>query len=224
MKRSLSVAISLFVLLHTSNSQQVKSAPNRLSNDHFRWSQSKAEELDYERTIARSTILSASEKVWLLSAIEALVRPFMDDNEIASENELAQLASNTRMKLVDLNSDGIPDVLAQPSDYKLGCGATGNCALWVFEKTSAGYKLILDTRDRDGIGGIELLTVAETRTEGFRDLVLASHISASEKSLEVYRFKNGSYRKSDCYLANWEYVSNGYFHSSKKPLITQGCS
>jgi hypothetical protein len=224
MKREISCTVLFFFLPQISLSQPFMSAQASGQRVHLKWNLQNAEELDYKRTIANSSELTGFEKTSLLSAIAALVHPFMADNEITSETELAQLVKNTRVKLVDLDGDGKPEVIAQASDYKLGCGATGNCALWVFKKTATGYNLILDTRDRDGIGGIELLTIAETRTGAFRDLILASHLSANEKSIEVYRFKNGSYRETDRYLANWEYIAGGKLRSSKKPLISSGCS
>jgi len=55
--------------------------------------------------------------------------------------------------------------------------------MWVFIKATDGYQLLLDTRNKEGYGGVELLTVEEARTKGFRDIVLAAHDSASEKTL-----------------------------------------
>jgi hypothetical protein len=114
-------------------------------------------------------------------------------------------------------------VIAQAFGPKAGCGATGNCPIWVFMKTANSYQLLLDTRDKEGIGGIELLTVEETRTNGFNDLVLAAHDSASEKTLFVYRYRNGQYRESACYDADWQSWDGGEIHFLKQPVITK-CS
>jgi hypothetical protein len=208
----------LFVhLLHGQRSGVQSSSPR------FHWSLAGAEELNYRDTLAASSQLSESEKRSLAKIISRLVQPFMDDQDIQSDSDLELLIQKTRVKLVDLNGDGIPEVLLQPSAYQLGCGATGNCTLWVFQKRITGYKLILDTRDRDGMGGIELITVTQARTRGFRDLILASHISATEKTLELYRFRRDAYKNTECYLANWEYIDKEKFHSSRRPLITRGC-
>lgn len=198
-------------------------APQGPTSGHFYWSIRKAHELDYHRTIRNSPDLNPVERAALIKTVAALIRPFMEDNEIGSERELSQLAANARVELVDLDGDGIPEVIAQASDLKAGCGATGNCAFWVFKKSSSGYKLLLDTRGKDGVGGAELLTVEENRTNGFKDLILAAHESASEKSLLVYRYKNGSYRESACHYASWLSTAGGTWHDLKNPLISNGC-
>jgi hypothetical protein len=87
-------------------------------------------------------------------------------------------------------------------------------------KAANGYQLLLDTRSKEGIGGYQLITVADTRTNGFNDLVLATHDSASEKTLLVYRYRNGLYREGACYDANWQSWVSGDFHMLKQPVIT----
>jgi hypothetical protein len=84
-------------------------------------------------TIRRFTELSPAEKASLTEAIAAQIRPFKADLEIGSERELHTIASNTRIKLIDLNGDGIAEVLAQANGIKAGCGATGNCPFWIQE-------------------------------------------------------------------------------------------
>ena len=194
--------------------------PSQGSNgSHFYWSIRKAQELDYHRTIWNSPNLNSVEKAALIKTIASLVRPFMKDSQIGSERELQRLATNTRVELIDLDGDGVPEIIAQANDIKVGCGGTGNCEFWIFKKVSDSYKLLLDTRDKDGIGGAELLTVERTGTNGFSDLVLATHESASEKELSVYRFKNGSYRESACYDASWVSTEGGQWHELNSPVI-----
>ncbi|HXN49529.1 MAG TPA: hypothetical protein VN893_22955 [Bryobacteraceae bacterium] len=175
----------------------------RTSEEHFRWSRRKAQELGYDQTIRRSSELSPNKKASLIDAIAAEIRPFKADLEIHSERELRALSANTRVKLVDLNEDGVAEVLAQANDFKAGCGGTGNCPFWVFQETPAGFRKLLDTRGKDGIGGIEVFTVAAGRSNGFNDLVLGAHDSASERTLFVYRFRDGQYRVGECYDADW---------------------
>jgi hypothetical protein len=62
-----------------------------------------------------------------------------------ADADLSALALKTRVKFIDLNGDGSPEVIAQPVGIEAGCGATGNCPFWVFERTSTGYKAILKT-------------------------------------------------------------------------------
>lgn len=127
----------------------------------------------------------------------------MDDQDIPTEKALHRLVRNTRIKLVDLNQDGIPEILAQAIDIREGCGATGNCTFWVFQKQNDTYRKLLDTRGKDGIGGIELITVEPNRTHGFLDFTLAAHDSAAEKDLYFYRFNGVRYAQTACYIASW---------------------
>ena len=196
-----------------------ESASTQTAGTHFYWSIRNAHEMPYKKTIANSPDLNPSEKTALINTIAALVRPFMADNDIKSEGELRKLVAGTRLKLIDLNGDGKVEVLAQAFDFKVGCGATGNCAFWVFEKKENQYRLLLDTRGPDGIGGIELFTVEPNRTNGFNDLVFAAHDSASEKTLYVYRYKNDHYKMSECYDATWISTNGGTYRELKYPKI-----
>jgi len=193
------------------------------SEGHFYWSIRKAHGLEYKRMIRNSPGLSPAERAILIKTVAGLIRPFVEDNEIGSESELRQVAANTLVELIDLDGDGTPEIIAQASDMRAGCGATGNCPFWVFKKVSGGYKLLLDTRDKDGIGGAELITVESSRTNGFNDFVLAVHDSAFEMDLIVYRFRNGLYRQSACYDASWVSTAGGRWHDLKYPMISIGC-
>jgi len=173
------------------------------SEPHFYWSLSKSHELPYHHNLGNAKELSEGDRAALIRQVMQLVRPFMEDNEIANEAELRKLARNTRIELVDLNGDNKPEYILQAFDIKEGCGATGNCTFWIFVKTDHGFKKILDTRDKDGIGGDERITVESYSTNGFRDIVLAAHASAAEKSLELYRYELGMYRLKECYWADW---------------------
>jgi hypothetical protein len=217
MKRFMIAAVLSLVVVDTGGQE---SATTKTTETRFYWSSRKAQEMPYEKTIATSADLNSSEKAALVNTIAALVRPFMADNDIKSETELHKLVEGTRLKLIDLNGDGKVEVIAQALDVKVGCGATGNCAFWVFEKNENQYRLLLDTRGPDGIGGIELFTLEPRRTNGFNDLVLAAHDSASEKTLYAYRYKNDRYQLSKCYNASWVSTHNGTYRELKYPEIS----
>jgi hypothetical protein len=213
----IAVGVSLLMAVCAAGQSPASQAQK---SDHFYWSARKAHELDYNRTIRNSPDLNPTDRAALLKTVAALIRPFMADLEIDSERELRKIAGDTRIEFIDLNGDGIPEVIAQPVGMNAGCGATGNCPMWVFIKATDGYQLLLDTRNKEGYGGVELLTVEEARTKGFRDIVLAAHDSASEKTLLVYRYRNCLYRESGCYDANWlSWV--GEVHFLKQPVITK---
>lgn len=160
-------------------------------------------ELDYRSTISRFPGLSRSEKNSLTNVMADQLRPFMRELEISSDLELMRIAGKIRIEFVDLNGDGEPELIAQAFGIKGGCGATGNCPLWVFEKVNGHYQLILDTRNGQAEGGIQILTIRSQRTNGFNNLVLGTTDSASERTLYEYRFGKGRYHVVGCHEVDW---------------------
>jgi hypothetical protein len=159
--------------------------------------------------VGNSRELSVAERRQLVHAIAEDIKTVMDAGANASA-----LALKTRVKFIDLNGDGRPEVIAQPVGMESGCGATGNCPFWVFERISAGYKLILRSD-----GGFQVFTIEPTATNGFSDIILGTHDSASERTLYVFRYGQGRYRPWVCYNANW-WTYEGGFHKLKEPRIT----
>lgn len=158
-----------------------------------------------EQTVATSNDIGPDERSAL---VEALVAQFRGDPN-ARES-----AAQTRIKLVQLNGNGAPEIAAQASGER-SCSPTGNCPFWVFQKHGAGYKLILEKGAAQGFG------VQPTRTNGFSDLVLTMHGSATEEDLYVYQFLDGRYRQTGCYEANWTSLSKeGEYRDLKEPKIT----
>jgi hypothetical protein len=196
------------------------SSPPETARTHFQWSESNAHELDYNKTVRTSKELTSAKKELLIKAIAAQIRPFKDEYGIESESELQQAVVATRIKLIDLNNDGISEVLAQAYGMRAGCGATGNCSFWVFQETPEGFTKILDTRNRDGNGGIEVITISPNRTEGFNDIILGDHSNASERTLYVYRYHHGQYKESECYDAAWVSHKDGKRRELRNPEIT----
>jgi len=47
--------------------------------------------------------------------------------------------------------------------------------------------------------GYEKVIVRPWSTNGYKDIVLGAHISASERALDVYQYKDGMYRVAACY-------------------------
>jgi hypothetical protein len=58
---------------------------------------------------------------------------------------------------------------------RTGCGATGNCPTWVFEVNGHSIQTILDTLQDSDDGTFRLIGIMPTRTNGYRDLILAQH-------------------------------------------------
>ncbi|MGH9560667.1 MAG: hypothetical protein ACRD3S_04360, partial [Terracidiphilus sp.] len=167
----------------------------------FHWDWQNWQELIASQSL-RNTKMSRPDRAAITRAIEARIRPEMPDLGIQSEEQLAKAALDTRIKLIDLNQDRVPEVVAQGM---ADCSATGNCSFWIFQKTSHGYKLLLN-----GFG--QTFTIQEASTNGFRDIVVAEHDSAFESGLTVYRYRGGKYEEAACYDAKFS-------EDSKEPRV-----
>lgn len=171
------------------------------TKSRIRWDAMHATELSPRESLKNSKALTESDRTALLRAIKARLRPHMVEMDDTSGKNLASIASVTRIQLVDLNGDGVPEVLAQSLGMDT-CGAVGNCKFWVFKRTGNGYISLLDTVSQSFV-------VEKTRSEGFLDLTLEMHDSASERQIMPYHFRNGKYLESQCYDANWSPDPNG---------------
>jgi len=106
-----------------------------------------------------------------------------------------------------MNLDGsVPEIVVQGRGTCL-CSATGNCAFWIFKKTTSGFKTVLAT------DLVQDFNFKNTRTNGYRDLVTSAHGSISDSELRVFRFDGTRYRLKKCY-------DKRYMYPMKYPKIT----
>ena len=154
--------------------------------------------------------LSEDERAALKAALSAEIDPLRRD--LAEEWQ----APVFRIKLLDLNGDHIPEVIVEAFGPPIWCGATGNCRFWVFRKSSKTYESLLVREDFDSYLGF---AVMQNHSSGYPDLVFNQHQSAYQQSLFVYKFRNGKYRVSGCYEANWDRGDNA--PASKVPIVTK---
>jgi hypothetical protein len=175
----------------------------------LRWNWHESQEL-YAAQSLRNAKITGQGRQAIAAAIMVQLRPVVSDLEIDSDEQLNKVALDTRIKLVDLNHDGIPEVVAQGM---VNCSPTGNCPFWVFQKTPKGYKLLVE-----GYG--QTFTIQKTSTHGFKDIVLSMHGSATQSGLTDYRYEDGSYHDVGCYSASWTVLEGETVQHLKEPLIT----
>jgi hypothetical protein len=151
--------------------------------------------------------VTAAERLSLATAIGAQIGPPSPRTPYIAAEVL-----NANVKSIRLSEDEKepPQVVAQVQHL---CSPTGNCSLWFFRRTSHGYTLLLDA-----IG--QGFTVQKTATNGFRDLVVNIHGSATDQGLKVYRYARGRYWRAACYDAEWAPLENGVVHRLNEPRIT----
>jgi hypothetical protein len=104
----------------------------------FQWNWRHGQELSAEQSLRKAKVTAEQRKA-IAGAISDQIRPMMADLDIESETDLLKAALDTRVKLIDLNADGVPEVLAQGM---VNCGATGNCPFWVLRKGKANYEVL----------------------------------------------------------------------------------
>lgn len=178
----------------------------------FRWGWQNARELRKDQSLLNAKI-SEDERAAIVSALETQIRPYMADAGIESESQLKDAALRTRIAMIDLNSDGTPEAIAQAM---VACGAGGNCPFWVFQKTPDGYQLLLDD-------SAETFTIQKASTNGFSDIVVSNHDSAFESGLGLYQYKDGKYREAACYHATVAVEEGGAIRRLKEPQL-RACS
>ncbi len=145
---------------------------------------------------------------------EALLRALAPNfNDYPAPPSPMERAAQTLVNFVDLNADGVPEVIAKGSGD--ACSPTGNCSIYVLQKSGTTYRVILEK------GAGKTVTVQKTRTNGYRDIVIGMHGSATEQGLFVYQFGDGRYRRTHCYNASFTYRDeNGEIHELEKARIT----
>lgn len=189
---------------------RVNPPPQTSANAEFQWNWKDSQELKAEESL-RKAKLRDQQKRAIASAIEDQIRPMMADLEIQSESELQKAVLDTRVKMIDLNGDGIPEVVAQGM---IGCGATGNCPFWVLRRTKQGYDLLLE-------GEAQTFTVQKSSSNGFRDIALSRHGSYSSGDLTLYAYREGAYHDVACYGYEWTVLDEGgEVRELKEPRLT----
>jgi hypothetical protein len=179
------------------------------ANPGFHWNWKDWQELSAEQSLRKAQLVYQQKKA-IASAIADAIRPMMSDLEIQSETELQKAALDTRVKMIDLNGDGVPEVVAQGM---VNCGATGNCPFWVFRKAKFGYELLLE-------GEAQTFTIQTSSSNEFRDIVLARHGSYDSGDLAYYVYRKGLYQEAGCYDYNWSVLEGDKVRELKEPRIT----
>lgn len=131
---------------------------------------------------------------------------FLDDKlwseNISPGSERRRAIWEARIKLMDLDGDGTPEVLLMGNG--LESSGDGNSSFRILKKQGTRYKVILD-------GIAEQITI-DTRLDPKHPIVgLYGHNSASDGSLELYRIEpDGHLHNLAKYLVTWP-LSKGAF-------------
>jgi hypothetical protein len=147
------------------------------------WRPAQSMELNENETLSNLKI-NAVERTSLASAIESHMRQ-------TYRLESADAMQMRTRALRSVGSDHRRFILVQATSNEF-CGATGNCTLMIYEKFGSQYRCVFTA-----VG--QTLTVLDTVSGGYPLLLVAIHESASERSLQEYRYLGGRYRSVACY-------------------------
>jgi hypothetical protein len=178
----------------------------------FHWESEKVV-TGWER-VDQSKSLSPTQRTLLTRAIAAQIRPWMSTIPVESEADLQTLVGQTQIKKVLLGKEGGGEFLASASGSYF-CSPTGNCQVWVFRLHDNKYSLILQHPVT------QIFTIQSAITNGFHDLVLGQHGSATEEGLTWYQFDGSKYRRVACYDARFDFLGkDGEYHTRKVARLT----
>lgn len=175
----------------------------------FHWDWRNSDELPGKERIGQSTNFTAAERTGLIEALTSRPRSV----EFKPEKEPESVAQ-IRIRALDLGGNGTKEFAAQDSDDQY-CSPTGNCDFWILRQDGDKFTVILHRI------ATQTFTVQSTLTNGFHDIVLGQHGSATETGLTLYRFDGSKYQRTACYDANWTVLGkDGEYHNRKEPRIT----
>jgi hypothetical protein len=188
---------------------QVAAAPGVRRVFHWDWHQ-----IQYADQSLEDSKVSDADRAALMKTIEAYIGPPDPKNpDLDSEDRVRIAVQSAKVKIVRLNQDRKEPAEVVVAIPLFCSGGGGNCPLSFLRRTPHGYRLLLDA-----IG--QGFVVQKTATNGFSDLVVNMHSSATDQWLKVYRYARGRYWRSACYDADWAPLENGVIHELREPRIT----
>jgi hypothetical protein len=148
-------------------------------------------------------------------SVLAKVKADRTDCAMDAPNELQRFDSY-RIPLNNKGAVGVA-VWGRSSCY---CGATGNCAFWIFRQSSKSYEPLLKT---DMVRDFGFLT---STNNSLRDFVAWSHDSAELSPARLYRFDGTGYRE----VCGWDEQTkyregpDGSWIAGKTTIESNGCA
>jgi hypothetical protein len=187
-------------------------APLLSGAEDFLWDWRHSEALTSRQSLRHAKV-SSTERAAIAKAIAVALMPDMGGLGGRTEPEVEDTALDTPVKLVDLNGDRTPEVIAQGTLEDGGCSPNGNCRFWVFQKFGSEYKPLIS------LEAIQSFTIQGSRVNGFNDLVVKSYVSAAESTLKLLQYNDGRYQEAGCYQADWSGSESGVRQDLKEPRL-----
>jgi hypothetical protein len=111
--------------------------------------------------------------------------------ENSADDWQRERAPGLRFKRVALSGAKLDAVFVRSTSAE-DCGATGNCPVWLLRQRAGGFELLLTDFADD-------VNLADQRSKGWRNIVLATNRSAESSELRVFAFDEHTYVTVTCY-------------------------
>jgi hypothetical protein len=171
--------------------------------DEFQWSWTDQQIVSRtDPSVGNTSKLTEVQRTAVLDLIVSRLQKPMSDQGY-DDDRIREIASTTRMRLVDLGDEGKRTMFAASIGLEGGCDGVGNCPLWVFRHSDGGeYIPVLDAVAAS-------YTVQPTSSHGFSDLVTLRRSSPTAGTLTLYQYNDGKYVDSGCFTATWPPLKEG---------------
>jgi hypothetical protein len=140
---------------------------------------------DIRRHSVRLSTLRAPEQSAINSAILHWNRQF----EWKAQDNSANMAGDTSVATSPLGPPEEEDLIVTDQS---GCSPTGNCSILVLRPIKKQYRVVLEA-----IG--QTFTATSARANGFHDIQVRMHGSATMSTVKIYKFNGTRYVRTGCY-------------------------
>lgn len=164
-----------------------------------RWSVPQLHELGWkaDRIANGSTPLSSAERKAVAQIVGRDIRACLRDPGLDDPTTFEGYINSLRIKRIRLDDAGLSGLVVQGNGDCM-CGATGNCNFWLIAERPSGFDVVLRTI------GIQSFEIKKTMANGYFDVVLGSHDSATRTDLGLYHYTGTYYRRAACALMSYD--------------------
>lgn len=160
------------------------------------WVVPKLHEISWKQTIGSGKVkLSVAETALLKHASAKIIAACVKDPGPGDPKTARGLFEHLRVGRVGIGPGGKRALLVQGNGVCM-CGAVGNCPMWVVGSGSEPRLLL-------GAVGVQMFAFGKSGADGYFDLVLGSHDSASEFFVERFHFGGRKYEREGCALLDY---------------------
>ena len=162
---------------------------------------------DLRKQTVKLSALPAPQRSAINSAIQQWNRQFPQK----PKDNSATLGEDASVATIRLGPSDEPDLVVTDDS---GCSPTGNCSIFVLRPTKDEYRVALEATG-------QIITATPARANGFRNIKVRMHGSATMSEIKIYRFNGIRYVRSGCYNESFEEIDkDGNVQELDTPRMT----